>query len=158
MRRLFWVLALLIFGISHSFSEELNAEQLRFRTDVFNFIKEEGFAPYIDDTDNSIMFKREGVQFWITVEDGSPFYIEFHREGMGCKDADAFKVLWTVNSLNKRKKCTKCIMKTDTISVVIELFCHSSEEFKYTFYKSIKALNDTESELKDTYASAPSSL
>lgn len=157
MKKLFLYLVF-VFAFFSSYAEELTSEQLQFRTDVFNFIKEEGFAPFIDTSDNSVMFKREGVQFWITVQDDSPFYIEFHREGMGCADADKTKVLWTVNELNRTKKCIKCIKSNDSITIVIELFCHSSEEFKYLFYRCIKALNNAEAELQDTYASAPTSL
>ncbi len=154
----FGFLVLLLYVFFNMYADELTSEQLNFRTDVFNFIKEEGFAPYIDNSDNSIMFKREGVQFWITVGDDSPFYVEFHREGMGCSDADISKVLWTVNELNRIKKCVKCIKMNDSVVIVIELFSHSSEEFKYLFYQSIKALNSAYSELQDTYSTAPSSL
>jgi hypothetical protein len=42
-------------------------------------------------------------------------------------------------------------MGETSVSLVIELFCHSAEEFKYTFYKSIKELDKAHTIVKEYY-------
>ena len=132
------------------FSRELTPEQEAFRSSIMSFIREEGFSPSIDE-DNSLTFKKEGELYWIDVADSSPFYVEFHRNGFKCTDANKSIVLQSCNETNRLVRCVKAIMGETTVSLVIELFCHSAEEFKYTFYKSLKELDNAYSTIKEYY-------
>ena len=78
------------------FSRELTPEQEAFRSSIMSFIREEGFSPSIDE-DNSLTFKKEGELYWIDVADSSPFYVEFHRNGFKCTDANKSIVLQSCN-------------------------------------------------------------
>ena len=131
-------------------SRELTPEQKAFRSSIMSFIREEGFSPSIDE-DNSLTFKKEGELYWIDIAESSPFYIEFHRSGLKCSDANKNIVLQSCNEANKKVKCVKAIMGETSVSLVIELFCHSAEEFKYTFYKSLKELESAYSTVKGYY-------
>lgn len=146
------VLLIFLFAISvlPTASRELTPEQKAFRSSIMSFIREEGFSPSIDE-DNSLAFKKEGELYWIDIADGSPFYIEFHRIGLKCNDANKNLVLQSCNEANKKVKCVKAIMGETSVSLVIELFCHSVEEFKYTFYKSLKELDNAYSTVKEYY-------
>ena len=132
------------------FSRELTPEQKAFRSSIMSFIREEGFSPSIDE-DNSLTFKKEGELYWIDIADSSPFYIEFHRSGLKCSDANKNLVLQSCNEANKKVRCVKAIMGETSVSLAIELFCHSAEEFKYTFYKSLKELDNAYSTIKEYY-------
>lgn len=136
---------------------ELTSEQKAFRSSIMSFLREEGFAPSIDE-DNSLTFKKEGELYWIDIAESSPFYIEFHRSGLKCSDANKTIVLQSCNEANKKVKCVKAIMGETSVSLVIELYCHSAEEFKYTFYKSIKELEKAYSVVKEYYNSKDDDL
>lgn len=143
---------LVLIGLSTlpMFSRDLTPEQKAFRSSIMSFIREEGFSPSIDE-DNSLTFKKEGELYWIDIADSSPFYIEFHRSGLKCSDANKNLVLQSCNEANKKVRCVKAIMGETSVSLAIELFCHSAEEFKYTFYKSLKELDNAYSTIKEYY-------
>lgn len=130
---------------------ELTPEQKAFQNSIKTFLREEGFIPTIDE-ENSLLFKKEGKQYWLDVADASPFYIEFHRKGLGIEDADKDVVLKACNEANRRIKCVKAIMLDKSVSLVIETFCHSAEEFKYTFYTCLKELDRAYDKVMEYYS------
>lgn len=132
------------------YADELTPEQKAFRSSIMTFLREEGFVPSIDD-DNSLTFKKEGVLYWIDVAENSPFYAELHRIGLKCNNANSNNILQACNETNKKVKCVKAIMGEGTLAFVIEQYCHSAEDFKYTFYKNIKELDNAYSTLVDKY-------
>lgn len=150
MKRKILLLVLVGLSVLPIFSRELTSEQKAFRSSIMSFIREEGFSPSIDE-DNSLTFKKEGELYWIDIADGSPFYIEFHRLGLKCSDANKNMVLQACNEANKKVRCAKAIMGENSVSIVIEIFCHSAEEFKYTFYKSLKELDNSYTKAKEYY-------
>jgi len=150
MKKIILLLVLASVSALPTNARELTPDQKAFRSSIMSFIREEGFSPSIDE-DNSLTFKKEGVLYWIDVAESSPFYIEFHRSGLGCSDANKDIVLQSCNEANKKVKCVKAIMGETSVSLVIESFCHSAEEFKYTFYKSLKELEKAYSTIKEYY-------
>lgn len=46
----------------------------------------------------------------------------------------------------------KSFLGETSVSLVIESFCHSVEEFKYTFYKSLKELDKAYNIVRETYS------
>ena len=155
-----------------SIASETTPEQEAFRASIMSFLREEGFSPSTDD-DNSLTFKKEGelywievsegspfytfrahthkMLYWIEVSEGSPFYIEFHRSGFNCENADTDLVIRSCNEANKKVKCVKAYMGTSSVTLAIELYCHSAEEFKYTFYKSLKEIDKAYAAVKEYY-------
>lgn len=133
-------------------ADDLTTAQKNFRSSIMQFLKEEGFSPYIDESDNTLCFKKEGTLYWIGVSEDQPFYVEFHRSNVGTSDADKSAVLLAAAQTTKRVKCVKAIRNDENVSIVIEMFCHSPEEFKYIFYRSLKELEKADGMLKDEYA------
>ncbi len=129
----------------------LTASEKSFRSNIFNFLKEEGFSPTINDEDNSIEFKKEGALHWIAVRDESPFYVEFCRYGLSTEDADEAKVLYACNEVNKRLKCVKAYNNSGFVNIRIELYTHSAEEFRYSFYKYLSNLEKARTLAIDVY-------
>lgn len=132
-------------------SEELTPAQQRFRAEILQFVREEGFSPHIDESDQTVTFKKEGVLYWISVGDDGPFFLEFHRAGLNCEEVDRNIVLEAVNEANKKVLSAKAILYESTISFAVELFCHSAEEFKYIFYKCMKELDSAKEKVSDYY-------
>lgn len=153
MKAIKYILATLSLVVAANvLADELNSEQLAFRSSVMQFLKEEGFSPYIDDSDNTLTFKKEGTLYWIDLNETNPFYVEFHRSGLNTEDADGTAVILAASDVTKKTKCVKALVGESSVSIAIEMFCHSAEEFKYIFYRSIKELDKAASQLKSAYA------
>lgn len=146
---IFVVLSLFISG--NVFAAELTAQQKKFRASLQEFLKEEGFIPTIDDEDNSLNFKKEGTLYWFSFGGSNPLYVEFHRSGLKCEDADKALVLQAVNVANRKVRCAKAMFNETSISFAIEMYCHSAEEFRYIFYKCMKELESIKDEVSDFY-------
>lgn len=151
-KRILSILFLTALFFVPSYADDYTPEQKTFRSSVMAFLKEEGFAPYIDE-DNSLMFKKEGNLYWINIANDTPLFVEFYRSGLNCTDADENLVIKACNMVNMNLPSVKTYMNDGTISIVVETFCHSAEEFKYTFYKNIKALDDAYNSVGNYYGS-----
>ncbi len=150
MRTRFLMTVLLtVLLVTPAMADDYTPEQKAFRSNLMTFLKEEGFAPYLDE--NSLTFKKEGQIYWINISEGSPFYIEFHRSGLGCGDADKATVLLSCNQVNRTYKCAKASLEDDVVSIAVEMYCHSAEEFRYTFYKNMKVLDAAREALLEVY-------
>lgn len=138
-RNLFIVLSLVCSNALYA--NDLTPAQKAFQNSIMSFLREEGFSPSTDE-DNNLEFKKEGELYWIGISGNSPFYIEFHRVGFSCTDANLSAVLLACNNSNKDTKCAKSYLNNNSITIVIELYCHSAEEFKYIFYKCLNELSN----------------
>lgn len=132
-------------------ADDLTPAQLKMRTAILNFVKEEGFSPYIDEDDGSVTFKKEGITYWVTVESENPFYLEVHRSGLGIEDADRDKLLYAVNQANRTIRSAKAMLNTSNVSFAVEIYCHSVEEFKHIFYKCLSVLQASKEKVSQLY-------
>lgn len=154
---IFSLIALL--AIAGQARADLDADALRFRSNIKSFLQEEGFSPYIDDEDESLCFKKEGVLFWIDFMGSKPVYVQFHRAGSGAEDCDIPLLLEIINDINREYRCVKVTLSSSrkTVSYNVESYCNSPEDFKYSFYKYIKALENGKTEVVDRYAEGKTS-
>lgn len=155
MARILITLLLSVAGFS-AYADALTAEQLRFRDNIEQFLEEEGFLPSIDDSDNSVMFRNDGILHWINVAGSGTFYVEFNRAGVKIdKGADRTSILNAVNTANLKTRCAKAILRDSQITLVVEMFCHSAEEFRYTFYKNMSELERVDGLVSEATESEP---
>ena len=84
--------------------DSLNAEQQALRSELYDFLKGEGYLPEIDG-DGDIAFKAEGEMHWITVSDvdSSPFFVTVMRGAPYVEDYDYDRVLHAADELNLYK-------------------------------------------------------
>lgn len=151
MKRVVLTIFMLLLFASGNRATVPTAEQSRFRDNIVQFLKEEGFTPTINSDDDSVDFNKDGTVYWICVSGGNPFYVEIHRTGLDCKSADMNRVIAAVNEGNKKVKCAKAIRYDSSVAFVIEMYCHSAEEFRYVFYKSLKELDAIKNTVADYY-------
>lgn len=149
--RLLITLLMAVLFVMPSSADDYTPAQKAFRSNLMSFLKDEGFSPFIDE-DNSLSFKKEGILYWIKISEDSPFFIQFHHAGLDCSTADKKVALVACNITNRDYKCVKAMLYDDYVSIAVELFCHSVEEFKYTFYASIRSLESAYEVLQETYA------
>ncbi len=142
-----------------SWADEMSYAAKTFRSNIQSFLREEGFAPSVDN-DGSLRFKKEGTAYWIDVIGDKPFYVTFHREPLGTEDAPELSVLKAINDVNINIRAIKCCYTKDHVSFAIESYCYVAEDFKYVFYSYLgilEASNDIVKEAYSKYASSSSS-
>ncbi len=128
----------------------LNREQLALRTELFNFLKEEGFMPEID-SDGDILFKSEGHPYFICVSktDENPMYVTFFRQFTNPEEYSSETVVMATKALNLYKGI-KVVCFEQSFRIGAELFVRDAEAVKGAFYK-LKAIIDS---AKDEFLSA----
>lgn len=155
MKKLLLIMVAILAFSSRAYAD-LDSDALRFRSNLKSFLQEEGFSPYIDSEDESLCFKKEGTLFWIDFTGPKPVYIQFHRAGSGTTDCDIPTILRIINDINREYRCVKvCLSKNqETVTYSTECYSNSPEDFKYAFYKYLKALETAKTEMLERYADA----
>jgi len=136
--------------------KDLNSSQLKLRTEIFNFLKEEGFMPEIDN-DGDIKFKRQGNNCFIIVaeQNTSPMYVQFERY-IGVPEGYSETVSrLAAEQLTRRFKAIKCcyMASSKTLKVSAEMFLRSSEPFKEVFYQLCSSMDDLKEEISEALES-----
>lgn len=142
-----------ILAVAGQARAELDADALRFRSDIKSFLSEEGFSPYIDNDDESLCFKKEGVLYWIDFMGSKPVYVQLHRAGNGTDDCDMNLLLEVLNEVNREYRCVKATLGSSRkfVNYNVECYCNSPEDFKYSFYKYISTLESGKKEVVERY-------
>lgn len=143
-----FLIALLPFAC---WAEDISIAAKAFRSNIQNFLREEGFAPTIDN-EGSLCFKKEGTAYWIDVIGDKPFYVIFHRDGIGTKDANALNVMKAINDVNTNIRAIKCCYMGDYVALSIESYCYLAEDFRYVFYNYLSILEAANEAVKEAYA------
>ena len=153
MKKLLFTAIFMTFGMANGFAQarEMTSEQRQFRDGIEQFLKEEGYVPTIDTDDNSVNFKKEGVRYWITVEDTPPFYIEMHRIGLDPEGLDRKLALEACNHAIYGIRCGKACLGKSSLAFTVEFYCNSVTEFRYIFYRSMSALDATRNDMIEYY-------
>ena len=136
----YFVLALAMLLAASLRADDLTPEQQRYRTALMQFLSEEGYSPSIDEEDD-LVFKKEGELYWFSFSGNSGVYMEFHRAGFGFKDDQRALLTLAVNESNRTTRCAKAIVNATSVSFAIEIYSHSIEDFKYTFYDYMNCLD-----------------
>ena len=148
MKKLF--LLLLVFCAVQVVAQDLNTAQRRLRSDITQFLREEGFMPEID-SDGDIKFKKEGGTYYISIDykDDSPMYLVMYRQYLYSESGLFVKrnILKASNELNFYKG-VKILCFESNYSFRAEMYLVNAEHFKYTFYKLLSQLASIEDDLE----------
>ena len=148
-KKIVWVLIFCITATTESVAQG-TIDPDRFKSSVMQFLREEGFSPSIDE-DGDVAFKKEGRLHWIATGTGNPLYVEFHRLGYSTENTDYSAWLKAVNYGNMKIPSAKAILKEKSVAFVVEMFCHSVEEFKFIFYKCLNSLENMQDVVQESY-------
>ena len=145
------VLGLLILpSISFAQSDSgFNSEQLALRTDLFNFLKEEGFMPELD-SDGDIKFKSEGQAYFISVSktDENPMYVVLFRQFSNPDEYSAETIAMASTKLNFYKG-VKVLCFDKSFRIGAELYVRNAEPVKSAFYKLKGIIDSVKSDFLD---------
>lgn len=144
MKRIFSILllgVLLMPALLAQNPKNLNADQLELRSDVFNFLKQEGYMPEID-SDGDIKFKAEGKIYYVSVDakDENPMYLVFYRPSTYPEKYSKNTLLLATEQLN-RYKGVKLVCFNNFYRVGAELYLRSAEAFKGCFYQILNNID-----------------
>ena len=145
------VLGLLILP-SMSFAQSdsgFNSEQLALRTDLFNFLKEEGFMPELD-SDGDIKFKSEGQPYYISVSitEEKPMYVVLCRSFNNPNEYSAETIAMASTKLNFYKG-VKVLCFDKSFRIGAELYVRNAEPVKSAFYKLKEIIDSVKSDFLD---------
>lgn len=140
----------LLAGITVFAQKDLNSSQLKLRTDIFNFLKEEGFMPEID-KDGDIKFKRQGNFCFVIISETntSPMYARMERYISVPEQYSEMTSRLAAEQLSRRFKAIKCcyMASSNTLKMSAEMFLRSSEPFKEVFYQLCSSMDDLKDEI-----------
>ena len=136
--------AMLLFAAASHAQDNITAEGKIFRTAVKKFLTEEGFSPTIDEEYNSLDFKKEGSGYWFYFYGSSPIYVRMFIGGTNCATYEETDLLKAANQTNIAQRAVKCFVNDKkVVSFASEYYVNSLEDFKYTFYSNMEALEQT---------------
>ena len=153
MKRFIITLVLGLFILpSISFAQSdsgFNSEQLALRTDLFNFLKEEGFMPELD-SDGDIKFKSEGQPYYISVSktDENPMYVVLFRSFNNPDEYSAETIAMASTKLNFYKG-VKVLCFEKSFRIGAELYVRNAEPVKSAFYKLKGIIDSVKSDFLD---------
>ena len=122
--------------------DSLNAEQQALRSELYEFLKGEGYLPEIDG-DGDIAYKADGAKHWITVSDvdSSPFFVTVMRGAPYVEDYDYDRVLHAADELNLYK--TAKVEAYDGFAVIkSSMYLRDAEDFTDVFPKLLEVMDD----------------
>ena len=122
-----------------------------FRASIYDFLQEEGFFPSIDEN-RDLVFKKEGIPYYISILEEKPIYVIFTRDAIATQDADRLVVLNAINEINSGVRALKCSYIENYVRMGIESYCYTAEDFKYVFYRYLGILEASDNLVKRTYA------
>lgn len=127
-------------------NSEYNSEQLALRTELFNFIKEEGFMPELD-SDGDIKFKCEGQPYFISVSktDENPMYVVLFRSFSNPNEYSAETIAMASTKLNFYKG-VKVLCFDKSFRIGAELYVRNAEPVKSAFYKLKEIIDSVKSD------------
>lgn len=113
------------------------------RNEIKTFLQREGFSPYIDDSDGTLCFKREGQLYWIAIGT-NPLMIRINRTGFSFTGENALnpeKALIAANEVNNDYYRVKVYCSERIVGFAIETYIHNLEEFTSIIISCTKTLD-----------------
>lgn len=128
---------------------EFNSEQLALRSELFNFLKEEGFMPELD-SDRDIKFKSEGQSYYIRVSktDDNPMFVSLFRQ-FGYPDEYPVETIMMATKSLSLYKGVKVVCFDNAFRIAAELFVRNAEPVKAAFYKLKGIIDSVKSDFLD---------
>ena len=126
----------------------LTAEHEQLRTEIKQFITDEGYAPSID-SDGDIMFKFEGKTYYVKIyKDTNPYFIAIYRYHTYNETFTKEKILNAVAECNF-KKGVKVVAYEESYNYRAEMFINSIEPLKGVFTQLLDQIKSISSALAD---------
>jgi hypothetical protein len=150
MKKLTLVLISLALGLVSLSAQDFTRKQIAFREGIVEYLNDEGFKAKVDE-DGDVAFKKEGKDYWISIESEDPFYIEFHVSGFSMEDVNRRAMINAANQANLTKRCGKACVGDESVAFTVEYYVQTLTSFKETFYRNLRALDAIKEATVDNY-------
>ena len=137
------IIILIVLVFATSLQAMAQGSSIEVRNEIQNFLLREGFSPYIDDSDGTLCFKREGELYWIAIGT-NPLMIRINRGGFsftGQNALDRDKALNAANEVNSDYYRVKVYCTERIVGFAIETYVHDIEEFTSIIISCAKTLD-----------------
>lgn len=102
-------------------ADELTAKEKGFRNQVLSYIRQEGYAPSIDETDGSIEFKYQGRTYWVSVaEYKNGYYIDIYSGVVIDEDQYASAII-AANKATRDYRFLRAFLTADNEIVYVKM-------------------------------------
>lgn len=152
MKKLFLLLlAALLLAAAQTGAKDLSSRQLRLRTDIYEFLRDEGYRPEID-SDGDIEFKSEGHWYWVIINenDEHPMFVTLMRYAPYIESFDPEQAFDATKELNLYKTA-KVEINDDSAIIKSQMYLNSAEPFTDVFYKLKEIIDNVYDDFKMEY-------
>lgn len=150
MKKFCITLLLGLFGIvSLSAQSSFTPQQLSLRSNIYQYLRTEGYVPEID-SDGDIKFKKEGDTFFVSVSksDTSPYYVSLLSYYNYEKALSKEKIAAALEELNLWKG-VKVVLFSDSFAIQGSMFVNNAEAFTSVMPKLFSIMRSVEQELAE---------
>lgn len=157
MKKLFALFAMLVLW-SAAYAE-FSSSQVELRTDLKNFLTEEGFQPEIDG-DGDIKYKYQGKTYFISIivdNEETPFLVNLDSYYTYPEGMPRIAVKLSAYKLNNWKSI-KLVCGDSNFIIRSSMFIRNAEAFKQVFYRIMSAISDANSKFMDEMSEAQKEL
>lgn len=166
MKNKLFVLIICIVSVCATYAQDqYNTNQVRFRNDINQFLREEGYSPSINSGTGDINFKMEGTNYVVDLDTDykGPYLVTlsatFNMESLSYSDKQ--KLYEVENTINSKYDCVKVSYfehdGTGLLIFSIESFCHNSDDFKYALVKYLGFIKSAIGDFRNQYSDETSS-
>lgn len=136
-----------VFAMASQAMAELNSEQTKLQSNVYEFLKEEGFQPGYDE-DGDIKVKVQGTSYYIAVVENNtnPMYITISSYFNKPSGYAPLAIEIASVELNKYKG-VKVEIYEKSIRIAGEMYVRNAEPFKQAFYKIVNVMQDVQDDI-----------
>lgn len=141
MRKLFIFLIACWAAFAALQAKNLDPEKLKLRSEIVQFLKEEGFVPEVNEM-GDVVFKNEDLKYIVSIDkhDSSPFYLSFECY-FGYSDSFTKENIAANLVRLNLEKGVKLVLFDDNYCYCTEMYLVDSEAFKYAFYRMMERIN-----------------
>lgn len=132
MKKVLLALAMAIIAFAASAEDTVTGAALTIRSDIQSFLRSEGYAPSIDD-DGDIKFKKEGLLYFISVENYYDMVYVATFYMMGIEDCTMSKVRIAADQAQRAFKFVRCDVGDKALFFKVCLPINSVNEYKAMF-------------------------
>lgn len=155
IKAILYMLCALTFSMS---AADLTPAQDKAQLALFTYLDKEKYQPKIDDSDNSVCFRRNGVFYWVTFEENSPILYSFYRKAfkVGNEQGDYNRKLSMIaaNEVNRMHKSVKLYVGEKRVDIVAQVYAAKPEDFIEVFPKYLSQFESVDTDFKTAYQKA----
>lgn len=150
-------LLLCLFAVN-AWGAELTPTQKKAQVALYKYLEKEQFKPQVDEKDNSLCIRQDGVLYWITFSGESPILYTFNRTGYkvgtGEKQYKRTPAIVAANEVNRTHPGVKLTVGEKNVRIAIEVFMADPEHFSAVFRQYLKMFDGVDADFKKAYSHA----